>query len=66
MVALHPQYVRNGGKEQFVVLPHDEFVALCELLEDIEDIRLIEDARRENAGQPGISREQLKSELGLR
>lgn len=65
MVSLHPQYIRSGNKEQFVVLPHEEFVALCELLEDLEDLRLIEQAREENAGQPGISLDQLKTELGL-
>lgn len=66
MVSLHPQYIRAGDKDQFVVLPHAEFVALCELLEDVEDLRLIEQARRENAGQPGISIEQLKEEHGLK
>ncbi len=65
MVSLHPQYIRSGDKDQFVVLPHAEFLVLCELLEDMEDLRLIEEARKENAGQPGISLQQLKSELGL-
>ncbi len=65
MVSLHPQYIRSGDKDQFVVLPHAEFVAICELLEDVEDLRLIEQARKENAGQSGISLEQLKAELGL-
>ncbi len=67
MVALHPQFIRSDdNKDQFVVLPHAEFVVLCELLEDVEDLRLIERAREENAGQPGISLEQLKTELGLK
>jgi|GEM_PF-2620268 len=65
MVALHPQYIRSGDQDQFVVLPHSEFLAICELLEDVEDIRLIEAARAENNGKPGISLEQLKDELGI-
>ena len=65
MVALHPQFIRNGDRDQFVVLPHEEFVALCELLEDVEDLQLIEQARKENHGQEGITIEQLKAELGL-
>lgn len=65
MVALHPQFIRVGGKNEFVVLPHNEFLQLCELLEYLEDLRLIEEARKENAGQPGISLEQLKAELGI-
>lgn len=64
-IALHPQFIRAGDKEQFVVLPHDEFVAVCALLEDLIDLRLIEQARAENRGQPGISLQQLKAELGI-
>ncbi len=66
MVSLHPQYIHSGDKDQFVVLPHAEFLAPCELLEDLEDLQLIEEARKENAGQSGISLEQLKAELGLK
>ncbi len=65
MVALHPQFIRNGDEKQFVVLPHEEFVAVCELLEDLVDLRLIEQARADNQGQPGISLQDLKAELGL-
>ena len=65
MVALHPQFIRSGDKKEFVVLPHEEFVAVCELLEDLIDLQLIEQARTKNVGKPGISLEQLKTELGL-
>lgn len=65
MVELHPQFLRADGKDQFVILPHKEFVALCELLEDLHDLRLIEQARQENAGQPGISLQEMRAELRL-
>jgi len=65
MVALHPQFIRSGEKNEFVVLPHDEFVAMCDLLEDLIDLQLIEKARAKNASKPGISLEQLKVELGM-
>ena len=65
MVALHPQYIRSDGKDEFVVLPAAEFTALCERLEDLEDLRLLDQARAENGDKPGISIEQLKAELGI-
>jgi len=65
MLALHPQYIRSNDKRQFVVLPQEEFSAICELLEDVEDLRLLEEARAENAGHKGITLDQLKKELGI-
>ena len=65
MVALHPQFIREDGKDKFVVLPHEEFVALCELAEDAQDLRMTEEARAENADRPGVSIETMRAELGL-
>lgn len=65
MVALHPQFIRADGQDKFVVLPHEEFVALCELVEDVQDLQLIEEARDDNAGQRGISIEAMRAELGI-
>ncbi|MGA9377737.1 MAG: type II toxin-antitoxin system prevent-host-death family antitoxin, partial [Phormidium sp.] len=37
MIQLHPEYLSKNGKKVFVVLPYEEFQALQELLEDLED-----------------------------
>jgi PHD/YefM family antitoxin component YafN of YafNO toxin-antitoxin module len=65
MIELHPNILTNNGKEQFVVLPYDEFIALTDLLEDAEDIVLLRKAQKDNAGERGITAEEVKKQLGL-
>jgi len=56
--------IRNG-KEQFVVVPKHDYEALLERLEDEEDFRLLQDAKKRNAGSPLIPHAQVMRELGL-
>ena len=64
-VDLHPEFLSVKGKPQFAVLPYDEFVALREWLENQEDLRDLEEAIRENQGQPSYTLEEVKKELGI-
>jgi hypothetical protein len=66
MIKLHPEILRRDGKEQFAVLPYEEFLAVQEYLEDMEDLRLIEEARSSDTGEPGISLEEVKRRLDLK
>ncbi|MCL2648696.1 MAG: type II toxin-antitoxin system Phd/YefM family antitoxin [Phycisphaerales bacterium] len=65
MLELHPNILRKNGKEEFVVLPYEEFVAMQELLEDAEDLKLLREARQENAHEPGISLDEAKKRLAI-
>jgi len=64
-MVLHPQIIEKNGKEEFVVLPYEEFVALEEMLEDYEDLRDLRAAKAECADEPGIPLDQAVKELGL-
>lgn len=66
MIQLHPEFLKRDGKEQFAVLPYEEFLAIQEILEDLEDYRLIEEARAADKGEPGISLEEAKCRLNLK
>jgi hypothetical protein len=66
MIKLHPEILKRDGKEQFAILPYEEFIAIQELLEDMEDLRLIEEARANDTGEPGISLEEAKRRLNLK
>ncbi|MDB5173404.1 MAG: Phd YefM [Phycisphaerales bacterium] len=66
MIKLHPEILRRDGKEQFAVLPYEEFVAVQELLEDLEDNRLIDEAKAQDTGEPGVSLEELKRRLDVK
>jgi len=56
----------RNGKEQFVVIPMTDYEALLERLEDGQDLRDLQKAKQLNAGNPGISHEQMLNELGLK
>ncbi len=66
MIKLHPEILKRDGKEQFAVLPYEEFLAVQELLDDLEDLRLIEEAKANDHGEPGIPLEEVKRQLGLK
>lgn len=66
MIKLHPEILKRDGKEQFAVLPYEEFVALSELLEDMEDFHIIEEAQAADTGEPGIPLDEVKRRLNLK
>jgi len=61
MVRLNPQYMKKGGKPEFVVLTYSEFQQLLEALDDAKDLRDLRRARKENAGKKGLSIAQYRS-----
>lgn len=65
MIELHPKILRKNGKNEFVVLPYDEFEAIKELLEDAEDLMELRRARARDKGGPGLSVRDVRRKLGL-
>jgi PHD/YefM family antitoxin component YafN of YafNO toxin-antitoxin module len=52
MLTIHPQYIKdNNGKKSLVVLPAKEFDTLLEELEELEDIRLFDAAKKKDSGE---------------
>ena len=64
-ITLHPEILSKNGKKEFVVLPYEEFLALQELLDDVEDLLDLRTAKREDDGKPTVSLADVKKELGL-
>jgi PHD/YefM family antitoxin component YafN of YafNO toxin-antitoxin module len=49
MIKVHPQYITdNTGKKISVVLPMKDFKAIMEELEELEDIKLYDEAKKSN------------------
>jgi PHD/YefM family antitoxin component YafN of YafNO toxin-antitoxin module len=47
MLTVHPQYIKDAdGNKSLVVLPAKEFDAIMEQLEDLEDVRLYDEAKK--------------------
>lgn len=53
MLTIHPQYITDHtGKKISVVLPLKDFKAIMEELEELEDIKLYDEAKKSN--EPSI------------
>jgi hypothetical protein len=49
MTTIHPQYITDqDGNKTAVVLPINEFEQLLEELEELDDIRLYDEAKKDN------------------
>ena len=52
MLTIHPQYIKDSnGNKSMVILPANEFDTLMEELEELEDIRLYDEAKIEDTGE---------------
>jgi PHD/YefM family antitoxin component YafN of YafNO toxin-antitoxin module len=63
MIELHPNYLTKNGKKEFVVLPYEEFLAIQELLDDLEDLKDLRTAKQEEYEQPTITIAEVKQML---
>jgi|694.fasta_scaffold59862_5 hypothetical protein len=52
MIKVHPQYIKDTqGEKSMVILSVKEFDTIIELLEEIEDVRLYDDAIKNDTGE---------------
>ena len=62
MVDVHPQYINDTkGNKSLVVLPVQEFESLMEELEELEDTRLYDEAKKEDTGERMLFSDYLNS-----
>lgn len=64
MTILHPQYIKNSGKYDYVVLPFEEFEKIKEILEDYEDLIDLREAKN-SSDRDFITLEDLKKSLQI-
>ncbi len=62
---LNPKFVDKDGVRAYAVIPYDQYLALIEYLEDVEDIAGMRVAIEEEADAPAVPWEQLRRELKL-
>ena len=51
MTVLHPQFITDTAGKKLVVLPLIEYDSMIEELEELEDIRLYDKAKKEDTGE---------------
>ena len=62
---LHPEILKKNGKNEFAVLPYEEFLALQERLADAEDVLELRKAKRAEGKKKSIPLADVKRKLGL-
>jgi hypothetical protein len=51
MVTVHPQYITDSAGEKLVVLQINEFDSIMDDLDEMEDIRLYDEAKKNDTGE---------------
>jgi PHD/YefM family antitoxin component YafN of YafNO toxin-antitoxin module len=60
MIAVHPQYITDTAGKKLVVLPLKEFDSIMEELEELEDIKLYDEAKKNDDGKRILFSDYLK------
>lgn len=60
MTTIHPSILEKNGKKEFAVLPYEEFEKMREDIHDYEDLKLLRQAKCEEANSPTIPLEKAK------
>ena len=66
MISIHPNILEKDGIKEFAILPYDEFLKIREELEDYEDLKLLRQAKSEEADSPTISIREAKEIFKVR
>jgi len=66
MATLRAQIIRKNGKNEYAVLPYEEFVRIQEELEDYRDLRCLREAKEAEKDAPTIGMAELKKKIGRR
>ena len=62
---LHPEIIEKNGTKESVVLPYNEFIALREWMEDMEDLLELREAKRAEGNLPSRPLEEVAKDLGI-
>jgi len=65
VIQFHPEFLKKDGKNEFVVLPYEEFLAIQDLLSDAQDLIELRQAKAEEGDEPTVSLEEVRKKFGL-
>lgn len=64
MIKIHPQYIKDTAGKSLVVLPQKEFDALMDELDELEDIHLYDEAKKQDSGERILFSDYIKNRKG--
>lgn len=64
MTAINPQYITDSAGKKLVVLSQEEFDKLMNDLDELEDIKLYDEAKKNDDGERALFSDYLKQRKG--
>ena len=61
---LSPRFIQKNGKNEFVILPCEEFSRIRELIEDYEDLTDLRKAKAACGNEPSVPLDKVIKDLG--
>ncbi|HHY56653.1 MAG TPA: type II toxin-antitoxin system Phd/YefM family antitoxin [Chloroflexi bacterium] len=65
MINLHPNILEFEGRKAFVVISYAEFLEIEEQLQELEDIKMLRQAKAQEADAPTVSLAEMRASYGL-
>ena len=65
MVSLHPEILKKDGRNEFAVLPYEEYISVEEMLGDLEDLKDFAEAKAAEGDAETIPWDEVKRKLNL-
>jgi hypothetical protein len=65
MIELHPEILKKNGRNEFAVLPYEEYLAVTEALADYEDLQELRAAKAEESSAPTMSLNDAAKRYGV-
>ena len=65
MIELHPEILKKNGRNEFAVLPYEEYLAITEALADYEDLQDLRAAKAEEANAASMSLKEASKRYGV-
>ncbi len=62
---VHAEILKKNGKNEFVILPYEEFMAIRAALDDVQDLRTLRRAKTREGRSPTLSLKQVRLKLAL-
>ncbi|MBU3662281.1 MAG: hypothetical protein FGM41_03670 [Bacteroidetes bacterium] len=64
MISLNPQYIKDAnGQNSMVLLTTKEFDAIIEELEELEDVKLYDESKKEDDGERTLFSDYMKNRI---
>ena len=60
---LSPQIIKKNGKNEYVVLPYEDYIKIKKILEDHEDLIDLRKAKTETINEPSIPFNKVEEKI---